>query len=110
MPSTRTLAAAVIVAATALAGCAHTESDRTAGRFFDDGSVTMRAKAALVKDDAGLARDINVQTYRGVVQLSGFADSREQAQRAEQAVRDVAGVAQVLNDIRVKPQRGERFQ
>ena len=97
------LAAVLLAASAALAGCTATATDRTAGRFIDDGTLTGRVKTALVRDAARVATEVNVTTYRGVVQLSGFVDSESDKNQAAQVARSVQGVESLHNDLRVKP-------
>jgi osmotically-inducible protein OsmY len=92
-------------AALALAACATKEPEtrRTTGEFTSDAALTARVKSAIATDvGARTAAAINIETYRGVVQLTGFADSREQAARAEAAAKKVDGVRSVKNDVRIK--------
>ncbi|MBJ6725878.1 BON domain-containing protein [Geomesophilobacter sediminis] len=85
-----------------LVGCASTETRETTGQYVDDSVVTAKVKAALY-DDTGLkAQDIKVNTYRGIVQLSGFVDSRDTRSRAEDAASRVEGVSEVKNNLIVK--------
>lgn len=68
-----------------------------------DAALSARVKAAIATDvGARAAASLNVETYGGVVQLSGFADSEAQASRAAQAAKKVQGVRSVKNDIRIK--------
>ena len=102
----RVLVAAGIAAAASLgvAGCASDpENKQTAGEYLDDAALTAKVKTAIASD-AGIkaAANVNVETHEGVVQLSGFADSDEQASRAVTAAKKVAGVRSVKNDIRLK--------
>jgi osmotically-inducible protein OsmY len=101
----RTLLIALVAAlgAATLVGCASTDSGRrSAGQTVDDGAITARVKTAIAKDaGVGKAMDVNVTTNRGIVQLSGFVDSQEVADRAGRAARSVEGVQSVRNDIRV---------
>lgn len=97
------------LAAAALAGlgaCASSGEDagrRSAGEFTDDAALTARVKTAIATDaGAKTAAVVNVETYRGVVQLTGFVDSDEQATRAVAAAKKVQGVRSVKNDIRLK--------
>jgi hyperosmotically inducible periplasmic protein len=97
------------LAATALAGlgaCASQESSsarRSPGEFTDDAALTAKVKSAIATDaGAKTAAGVNVETYRGVVQLTGFVDSDEQATRAVSAAKKVQGVRSVKNDIRLK--------
>ena len=90
----------------ALAGCAspeRQETKRSAGEFTDDAAITAKVKSAIATDaGARTAAAVNVDTYRGTVQLTGFVDSKEMAQRAENAAKKVSGVKAVKNDIRLK--------
>ena len=91
----------------ALASCASPErqetTKRSAGEFTDDAAITAKVKSAIATDvGARTAAAVNVDTYRGTVQLTGFVDSKEMAQRAESAAKKVSGVKGVKNDIRLK--------
>ncbi|HTG97971.1 MAG TPA: BON domain-containing protein [Burkholderiales bacterium] len=97
--------ALVLIGALALAACAtkQPETSRTTGEFTNDAALTARVKSAIATDvGARTAAAINIETYRGVVQLTGFADSPEQAAKAEAAAKKVEGVRSVKNDVRVK--------
>jgi osmotically-inducible protein OsmY len=95
-----------LVAALALAACAANpppETGRTTGQFTSDAALTARVKSAIATDvGARTAAAINIETYRGVVQLTGFVGTREQVERAEAAARKVDGVRSVKNDVRIK--------
>lgn len=101
-----TLAALLPLAALQLAGCASSPDQRAAGQVVDDSALTARVKSALAVD-AGVstAANVNVTTYRGVVQLSGFVASQEAAQRAVAIAKSIDGVQSVKNDLRVNPPR-----
>jgi hyperosmotically inducible periplasmic protein len=91
--------------ALAVAACASREGEKkeSAGQYIDDATVTAKVKTAIATDvGARAAANVNVETYRGVVQLSGFADNEEQASKAVAAAKKVNGVRSVRNDIRVK--------
>jgi len=96
------------LAAAALAGlgaCASSDDGnrRSTGEFTDDAAVTAKVKSAIATDaGARTAGAVNVETYRGVVQLTGFVDSEDQATRAVSAAKKVQGVRSVKNDIRIK--------
>ncbi|HSD44679.1 MAG TPA: BON domain-containing protein [Burkholderiales bacterium] len=95
-----------ILAAALLAGgvaCAPTSTRQGAGEYVDDAAVTARVKTALIQEPDVKAGAINVETYRGVVSLSGFVDSQEMANKAVTAAQKVGGVRSVKNDMRVKP-------
>src|SRR3954452_11346551 len=101
------LAAVAIGAAVTLgvAGCAsqNPETKRSAGEFTDDAALTAKVKTAIATDvGARAAGSINVETYKGVVQLSGFVDNKDMAERALTAARKVNGVSSVKNDLRLK--------
>ena len=94
-----------MLAALALAACASKEPEtkRTTGEFTNDAALTAKVKSAIATDvGARTAAAINIETYRGVVQLTGFVDSREQAAKAEAAAKKVDGVKTVKNDVRIK--------
>jgi hyperosmotically inducible periplasmic protein len=96
--------AAVVAAALGLSGCASDSSKRSAGQFGSDAALTSKVKTAIASDAGlGSASAINVQSYRGVVQLSGFVDSQDKVDRAAKAARAVEGVRTVENNIRVRP-------
>jgi hyperosmotically inducible protein len=75
---------------------------RTTGEAVDDATLTAKVKAALVADPVTQARDINVESQRGVVQLSGFVDDATQKNKAGEIARAVAGVSSVDNELEVK--------
>jgi osmotically-inducible protein OsmY len=83
-------------------GCAATRTHESSGEYIDDSAVTSKVKAAFVRDDAVKARNIGVETFKGVVQLSGFVDTPYQKQRAGEIAGSVAGVRSVQNNIEVK--------
>jgi len=104
------LTAALVAAGLALSGCAsHRDtasagSSRTAGEFTSDAALTAKVKTALAKDAGlGTATNINVQSYRGVVQLNGFVNSSEQIRSAGDVAGRVDGVTKVENNLKVKP-------
>lgn len=76
---------------------------RSVGTVIDDATVTTRVKAALVANSVTKARQINVETRQGVVQLNGFVDSQMEANEAVKEARAVPGVAEVRNDLEIKP-------
>jgi osmotically-inducible protein OsmY len=104
---TKWIAAALSALALFAAGCAtdkgQGDQSRSAGQFTDDAALTARVKTAIATDvGAGTAANVNVTTYRGEVQLSGFVDSEDNAKRAADAARNVPGVQMVKNDLQVK--------
>jgi osmotically-inducible protein OsmY len=89
--------------AAALAGCSATAQDRSTGQVVDDAALTAKVKASIAEEDGVSATAVNVTTYRGTVQLSGFVESEEAKRAAENAAKDVEGVRSVKNDLRVQP-------
>ncbi len=85
-----------------LGGCAGSQTRESTGEYFDDSAITAKVKTAFVADKEVSALHISVETFKGVVQLSGFANSRSEATKAEKIARDVKGVKYVRNDIQVK--------
>ncbi|MDQ1921560.1 BON domain-containing protein [Massilia pseudoviolaceinigra] len=83
-------------------GCASEPTDRRIGVAIEDTAISARVKAALAGDPDVKARDVQVETFRGVVQLSGFVDSHENVQRALDVARRVNGVREVKNALIVK--------
>ena len=89
------------VAITAV-GCSSTNKQASTGEYVDDTVITTKVKAALINDPNVKAREVNVETFKGDVQLSGFVADARDAQRAVEIARGVKGVTAVKNDIRVK--------
>jgi osmotically-inducible protein OsmY len=90
------------IATTFSSGCAGTATRESTGEYIDDTSITTKVKAAFVKDPAVKAMQVNVDTFKGTVQLSGFVDTPEQKSRAEQLARGITGVMDVKNNISIK--------
>lgn len=86
----------------ALMACAPTEKREGTGEYVDDTVITTKVKAALVADPELKAREINVETFKGTVQLSGFVSSREDIDKAVALARNVKGVTEVRNSMVVK--------
>lgn len=76
--------------------------NKSAGEYIDDAAITTKVKAAFLKDTEVKATEIKVQTFKGTVQLSGFASSSAAIERAARLAADVPGVKSVRNDIRLK--------
>lgn len=83
-------------------GCAGTATRESTGEYIDDAATTTKVKAAFVKDPLVKALDVNVDTFKGTVQLSGFVDSAEQKARAEEIAKTVQGVTAVKNNLTLK--------
>ncbi len=91
-----------ILMAIALVACASTGKQEGAGEYLDDTVVTAKVKAALLKDPAVSGLAVNVETFKGVVQLSGFVKSTAERAHAAEVARKVDGVSLVQNDILIR--------
>lgn len=87
---------------TSFLGCTTTPKRETAGQYVDDSVITTKVKAAIFDEMALKTFQINVTTFQGVVQLSGFVDSAENARKAGEIARTVQGVKEVKNDLIAK--------
>ncbi|GGC63736.1 BON domain-containing protein [Undibacterium terreum] len=85
-----------------LFGCASTATREGTGEYFDDTAVTAKVKAAILGDSMLKSAEINVETFKGVVQLSGFVSSDAAIKRAVEVTQGVKGVKSVKNDMRLK--------
>ncbi|SBT04121.1 Transport-associated protein [Candidatus Accumulibacter aalborgensis] len=83
-------------------GCASTPKQEGTGEYVDDTAITTKVKAAVFNEPSLKSAEINVETFKGVVQLSGFVSSQSAANKATEVARGVAGVKSVKNDMRVK--------
>ncbi len=91
----------VILLAT-FVGCASTAKHEGTGEYVDDSVITTKVKAAIFGDEMLKSAEINVETFKGAVQLSGFVSSQAAINRAVEVARAVAGVTSVNNDMRLK--------
>lgn len=83
-------------------GCNATPTRESTGEYVDNTVITTKVKAALAKDSLGTLVDVEVATFRDVVQLSGFVDSEDDKMRAQELASAVEGVASVDNSLIVK--------
>lgn len=83
-------------------GCAATRTKEGTGGYIDDSVITAKVKSAILTDPDLKVLQINVETFKGVVQLSGFVDSRQTATRAEELAGTINGVKGVKNNLIVK--------
>ncbi len=90
------------IAFTAVAGCASTRTQESTGQYIDDTAITTNVKAAIFSDPALKSAEINVETFKGRVQLSGFVSSKANMDQAVTLARNVGGVTSVGNDMRLK--------
>jgi osmotically-inducible protein OsmY len=83
-------------------GCASTATQEGTGEYIDDSVITTKVKAEILGDSSLKSSEINVETFKGVVQLSGFVSSKSDIDRAVTLARSVKGVTSVKNDMLVK--------
>jgi osmotically-inducible protein OsmY len=83
-------------------GCAGTQNKQSTGEYIDDKATTSRVKKTLEDDPAYKFEHVNVATFKGTVQLSGFVNTRDQKNRAAQLAKSVPGVKEVVNNITVR--------
>lgn len=102
---TRAIALATMLGMTVIAatGCSVARNQQTVGSYVDDAGITAAVKAKFAEDKTVAATAISVETLKGTVQLSGFAKSQSEKDRAEAITRNVKGVAAVRNSIVVRP-------
>jgi osmotically-inducible protein OsmY len=95
---------AVLFAAVLLSalGCASTDTRESTGEYIDDTVITTRVKTAIFNEPSLKVLQINVETYKNVVQLSGFVSSGADMAKAVDVARVVPGVRSVRNDLRLK--------
>jgi osmotically-inducible protein OsmY len=98
-----TLAAVLGIASPViLTACGSSPTKESTGQYVDDTTITTKVKADFVADKTVDASNIKVETYKGTVQLSGFAKSQAEINRAVQIARNVTGVQSVKNDVLLK--------
>ena len=91
-----------IVATVGLIGCAATPKHESTGQYVDDSSITARVKTAIFEQPGLKSAEINVETFKGIVQLSGFVSSQDNINVAVATAKTVKGVTSVKNDMRLK--------
>ncbi len=95
-----------VVATASMAACSATRTTRSTGETVDDASVTAKVKTALARDSSTSAYRIEVETFRGEVQLNGFVETADMKSSATRVAKSVNGVKTVSNNLQIKP--GER--
>ena len=91
-----------IMLVTAFLGCASTQKREGTGEYLDDSAITTKVKAAIFNEPSLKVFQINVETFKGDVQLSGFVDSSQSVSKAGEVARGVKGVRSVRNNLIVK--------
>jgi hyperosmotically inducible periplasmic protein len=94
--------ATALLSALLITACSSTPTQRSAGETVDDSVLTGKVKTALVDNDLVKAGEVNVDTYRGVVQLNGFVGTQAEKSAASKAAQSVTGVKEVRNNLAVK--------
>jgi osmotically-inducible protein OsmY len=84
------------------AGCASTPTQEGTGEYIDDTLLTTKVKAMVFNEPTLKSAEINVETFKGVVQLSGFVSSQADINKAVEVASGVKGVKSVKNDMRLK--------
>jgi len=87
---------------TVFAACASTSKQSGTGEYVDDSVITTKVKSLLAADDFLKSFEISVETYKGIVQLSGFVDSQKAVDKANEITRSVEGVKSIKNNLNVK--------
>lgn len=88
-----------ILLITTLIGCSGSATQESTGDYIDDTWITIKVKASLVDDPSVKAREVNVETFKGVVQLSGFVESQEAMDRVVDSASSIEGVSSVQNNM-----------
>ena len=83
-------------------GCAGTPTKEGTGEYFDDTVITTKVKTAIFNEPSLKSAEINVETFKGTVQLTGFVSSRASINKAVEVARGVPGVTSVRNDMLLK--------
>lgn len=97
-----TRCSAFFAAALLASACASTSKQETAGEYVDDSWITTKVKTAILNEPGLKVSQINVETYKGVVQLSGFVDSPDAGGKAVALARSIKGVTSVKDDTRLR--------
>ena len=92
----------VVAAAAGIAGCQSTRTQESTGQYLDDTAITGKVKAAIFNEPTLKSAEINVETFKGAVQLSGFVGSAADIAKAVSITQNIAGVRSVKNDMRLK--------
>ncbi len=92
----------ILILAISVTGCAGSQKHESTGEYIDDSAITTKVKTSILADSKLKTFQISVETFKGVVQLSGFVDSTEMSTRAAELARTVKGVKIVHNHLIVK--------
>ena len=100
--SNRFIAFLLAVLLASVLGCAGTSTKESTGEYIDDTVITTRVKTAIFNEPSLKSAEINVETFKGTVQLTGFVSSRAAIDKAAEVARGVPGVTSVRNDMRLR--------
>ena len=103
---TSALMVAAMMGTAVIAGCISTPGQQSTGQAIDDGVVTAKIKAKLIEDPVTKAHQINVETFKGTVQLSGFVETTQARTRALELAKQVDGVKQVKDALEIRKSTG----
>ena len=92
----------IAIAFASILGCAGSPAQESTGEYLSDSWITTKVKAALVEDQTVRATEVNVETFKGAVQLSGFVSTHAAMDQAVRITRSIQGVTSVKNDMRLK--------
>jgi osmotically-inducible protein OsmY len=92
----------VLLVMAVIAGCAGSQTQESTGEYIDDSTITAKVKSAILGDPELKVMQINVETFKGVVQLSGFVNSPQVVSRAVEVASRVGGVKSVKNNLLIK--------
>ncbi len=92
----------LVLAFLTVAGCAGTQTSRSTGTYIDDKTISTKVEAQLAADSITQAIQVEVETYNGIVQLSGFVDTEDKKERAAGIAQKVQGVKEVKNDLVIR--------
>jgi len=92
----------ILMLVASIAACSSTPKQESTGEYIDDSVITTKVKSKLAADDFLKSFQINVETFKGNVQLSGFVDSQNAVFKAEEIARSIKGVKSVKNDLIVR--------
>ena len=96
------IAAMLATSSGIFSGCASTAHTEGTGEYVDDTFITTKVKAAVFNEPTLKSAEINVETFKGIVQLSGFVSSQADINKAVEVTRTVKGVKSVTNSMRLK--------
>ena len=94
--------AIIVILSLSMLGCASTSTTESTGEYIDDSVITTKVKAAIFNEPTLKSTEINVKTFKGIVQLSGFVSSHADISRAMEVAKTIVGAKFVRNSLYVK--------